>query len=208
MTPLARLLVGPLLLHLVAALALWARVAPPLEARLEQAGTVRHGFAGLVALLAFVPASVPSALVALVAPTWRGDARSGRWLSTAAWLVALDTVLRSVASWVLPVPVVLGDIIARVATSPDAIGRWGAPWAPTLVQALGPVAALGLVQLAAGVAAGVAFAQGRHGPLSDDPLPWPRARGVVAGLAGAVVLAVLVRSASGPATSAWLSVLA
>lgn len=208
MTPITQRLTGPLMAHLLAASVLWARVAPALEARLEQMGTIRHGFAALVALLAFVPASVPSALVALAVPQCRGSATGVRWLTLGAWLVALDTACRAVAAWVQPVPTVLGGLVSRVAMSPDAVGRWLDPVAPAVVHALGPVAALGGLQLLAAGAVGVAVAQSRHGAGSADPLAWPRARGLVAGLTGATVLAVLVRVASGPATSAWLSLLA
>ena len=207
MTPLARALVGPLLVHLGAAMLLHARVLPTLEARLDQLGPIRRGFGALIAWLAYLPASVPAALAVLSATQLHDDAKARRWWMTGIWLLAADTVARAADAWRQPLPTVLGEVVVRVAMSPDAIGRWLEPLAPAAARARGPVGALGALQIASAISFGIAVALARHGLASADPLPQPAARGAVAGLAAATVLAVAVRVASDPAVSAWMQVL-
>lgn len=198
----------PLAVHCTAAVALVARVQPSLELRPEMLGPMRHGVDGLVLVLALLPATVPSVLVALASPWARRTPAALQWWLAGLWLVATDTAVRAAVAWLLPPPATLGEIFQRVALAPDAIGRLlDAAW-PAAGRALGAVAALGGVQLLAAICAGIAVAQGRHGPESEQPLPYREVRGMAAGVAGAVVVAVIVRVTSTPAASVWLSLLA
>jgi hypothetical protein len=210
MTPisLAQRLALPLAVHCTAAVALLVRVLPTLEQRPDLVGPLRHGVPGLVMLLAFLPATVPSVLAALAAPWARRAPSAAQWLVASVWLIVADTVLRAAVAWRLSAPKVIGDVFQRVALSPDAIGQLvHAVWPPA-ARGLGAVAALGVTQVLAAICAGIALAHGRHGPESADPLSHREWRGVAAGLSGAVVLAVVVRVASQPAVSVWLSLLA
>jgi hypothetical protein len=174
----------PLAVHLVAASALVVRIQPSLERELERLGTVRHGVPALVLLLAFLPATVPAVLGLLTAPLVRRSDDGLGWFGVGLWLTAGDTCLRAVVAWLLPPATGLGEVFQRVALAPDATGRLLGQLAPGAARAVGAVAE------------------------SADPLPHPAGRGVIAGLACAVVLAVGVRVASTPAVAAWLSVLA
>ncbi|MCU0624031.1 MAG: hypothetical protein MUF53_09230 [Gemmatimonadaceae bacterium] len=207
-SPVLHRLALPLAVHLVAASALVARVQPALDREVERLGTLRSGVPALVVLLAFLPATVPAALGTLAAPMVRRSTVGLWWFTAGLWLTVGDTVMRSAVAWLLPPASGLGELFQRVALAPDAIGRLLFQVSPAAARAVGAVAAIGVTHLMAAACFGIAVAVARHGPTSDDPLPWPAGRGVVAGLAGAIVLAVGVRAASTPAVSAWLSVLA
>lgn len=198
----------PLAVHLVAASALVVRIQPSLERELERLGTVRHGVPALVLLLAFLPATVPAVLGLLTAPLVRRSDDGLGWFGVGLWLTAGDTCLRAVVAWLLPPATGLGEVFQRVALAPDATGRLLGQLAPGAARAVGAVAGVGMTHWMAAACFGVAVALARHGPESADPLPHPAGRGVIAGLACAVVLAVGVRVASTPAVAAWLSILA
>lgn len=198
----------PLAVHLVAASALVVRVQPAIEREAERLGTLRNGVPALVVLLAFLPATVPAALGVLSAPMVRRSPGGLSWWGVGLWLTVGDTVLRALVAWLLPPAQGLGEIFQRVALAPDALGRLLFQVSPGAARAVGAVAAIGVTHLLAAACFGVAVAVARHGPESPDPLPHPAWRGIVAGLAGAVILAVGVRIASTPAAAAWLSVLA
>lgn len=204
-SPVLHRLAVPLAAHVVAASALVIRVHPSLEAEFARLGTVRDGVPALVLLLACLPATVPAALGALAAPLVRRSADGLTWFSVGLWLTVSDTAMRALLAWVLPPANGLGEIFQRVALAPDALGRLLFQVAPEAARAVGAVAAVGVTHFLAAACFGVAVAIARHGPMSDDPLPHPAGRGVVAGLACAIVLAVGVRVASTPAVAVWLS---
>lgn len=195
----------PLAAHLAAATLLVLRITPALRERLDAMAPLRRGVPGLVLGLAYLPAVVPSAAVALAAPWARRSPEAARWWSMALWLIVADTVLRAAVAWTLPAPVVLGDVIQRVAMSPDALGRLLHEAMPGSARWVGAMAGVGVMQLLAAVCAGIAAAQGRHGPGSPVPLAQLELRGALAGVTGAALLAVGARAASGPAVAVWLA---
>lgn len=193
-----------LLLHLVAAGLLLARVLPAMDQRLSAMPLMRGSLTGMITLVALLP-SVPALLVGWLA--WpaasqvsdNDDSALTLWWAGLAAAV-LDSLARTAAAWWQPLPSTLGELMLTVLVPVDALGRVGELLGTPLPRSAAAVGSLGIsAAVAAACFAAAAAVERRRN--SRAVVGWAGA-----GCAAACVVVVAIFRTTPTLTALWISV--
>ncbi len=192
------------IVHVLAAGLLLARVLPALELRLSALPLMQGSLSGLLVLVALIP-SVPAVLVGWLAwptsPTTADadDTALTLW-GTGLAAAVLDAVARTAAAWWQPLPSTIGELMLLVLVPVDAVGRVATLLGVPLARWAAPVGSLGVAAAVAAACFAAAAAVSQRRP----------SRVVVsyagAGCAAAALVVIAVFRSAPLVTDLWIRV--